>query len=245
MRKEIPDLLDSQGLVRTYSLSPAQIMQFADYAELLVRTNRVMNLTAITDPLDIVQRHFADSLTILEEIDAYCAACGHTAITLADVGTGAGFPGIPVKIVRPDLHLTLIDSLAKRIGFLNNVIEVLQLQNVRTFHMRAEDAGRAPELREQFDLTTARAVAAVSVLSEYCLPLNQVGGRFIVMKGDDAEDIASGQTAIRRLGGRSGTLRRFELPGTDMKRTVLTVEKIAPTPAAYPRRSGIPSKKPL
>ncbi len=243
--EQIMEQFELQKITELFDITTEQVKRFATYANLLVTANQTMNLTAITTPYDIAQRHFLDSLTILEEIDGYCARVGRRDVTLADVGTGAGFPGIPIQIMRPDIRLTLIDSLAKRVRFLETVVQELNLERTKAIHMRAEEAGRKPEFRSAFDITTARAVARTSVLSEYCLPLTKVGGVFIAMKGDDIEEIADGRRAIGQLGGKVSGERKFLLPGTDMRRTIISVDKIKETPASFPRKSGTPKKKPL
>lgn len=203
------------------------------YATLLVEWNQKMNLTAITDPEGIALKHFADSL-------ALCPHLPSTPFSLIDVGTGAGFPGLPLAILRPDMELTLLDSLNKRLTFLGEVCREVGVR-ARLVHARAEEGGRQPELREQFDLATARAVAAMPVLSEYCLPFVRVGGRFLAMKGPDGRrETAEAATAIVKLGGRVAPPLVYTLPnpssdGGVSERQLITVEKIAPTPAKFPR----------
>lgn len=210
--------------------------KFDKYAELLKDWNTRINLTAITDDEEIRIKHFEDSLTILPYIKENS--------TLVDVGTGAGFPGIPVAIERPDVQVTLVDSLEKRVKFLNCVVETLGLTNVTCVHSRAEDFGKMPEYREQFDYATARAVASMPVLLEYCLPLVKVGGKFIAMKGANAAD-EKFDKALKTLGGKLTAADRFTLEGTDMERCIFTVEKTGKTPPQYPRKAGLPTKKPL
>ena len=211
--------------------------KFDKYAELLKDWNTRINLTAITDDEEIRIKHFEDSLTILPYLEG-------ENISLVDVGTGAGFPGIPVAIERPDITVTLVDSLEKRIKFLECVARELELPNVKCVHARAEDFGKTPEFREAFDYATARAVASMPVLLEYCLPLVKVGGRFIAMKGANAGE-EKFDNALKVLGGKLVKEDRFLLSGTDMERCIFTVEKTKTTPAAYPRKAGLPSKKPL
>lgn len=246
MRNEILAELERQQVAELFGLTDFQANQLAAYAELLVETNKVMNLTAITDARAVVQLHFIDSFTLLKELDEYLALNPDiTTVRMADVGTGAGFPGIPVKIMRPQINLTLIDSLAKRVNFLTNVCQEIGLTSTETLHLRAEDAGQDATLRERFDITTARAVAKTAVLSEYCLPLNKVGGVFLMMKGDDEADIDDGRRAIGQLGGKIIGIRNFLLPDSEVRRTIVTIKKVKQTPKAFPRKSGTPKKKPL
>lgn len=219
------------------TLSDTQINQFVQYYELLTETNKVMNLTALTEPKDVAVKHFIDSLF------AYDPAM-HNA-TMADVGTGAGFPGVPLKIFDPTIKLTLLDSLAKRLKFLDTLTTELGLQNVTTVHARAEDAGKDKNLREQFDFVTARAVARLNVLAEFCLPLVKVGGKFIAMKGDAQDEIAEAENAIKLLGGKIIEIKNIKLPNLDDKRTLVIIEKIKTTPNKYPRKAGTATKEPL
>lgn len=219
------------------TLSDTQINQFVQYYELLTETNKVMNLTALTEPKDVAVKHFIDSLF------AYDPAM-HNA-TMADVGTGAGFPGVPLKIFDSTIKLTLLDSLAKRLKFLDTLTTELALQNVTTIHARAEDAGKDKNLREQFDFVTARAVARLNVLAEFCLPLVKVGGKFIAMKGDAQDEIAEAENAIKLLGGKIAEIKNVKLPNLDDKRTLVIIEKIKNTPNKYPRKAGTAAKEPL
>ncbi|MCQ2380834.1 MAG: 16S rRNA (guanine(527)-N(7))-methyltransferase RsmG [Acidaminococcaceae bacterium] len=219
------------------TLSDTQINQFIKYYELLTETNKVMNLTALTEPNDVAVKHFIDSLL------AYDPAM-HNA-TVADVGTGAGFPGVPLKIFDPDIKLFLIDSLAKRLKFLDTLVVELGLQNVTTVHARAEDAGKDKNLREQFDFVTARAVARLNVLVEFCLPLVKVGGKFVAMKGDAQDEIAEAENAIKLLGGKIAEIKNIKLPNLEDKRTLVIIEKIKTTPNKYPRKAGTATKEPL
>lgn len=219
------------------TLSDTQISQFVQYYELLTETNKVMNLTALTEPKDVAVKHFIDSLTVYDNTM-------HNA-TMADVGTGAGFPGVPLKIFDPTIKLTLLDSLAKRLKFLDTLTAELGLQNVTTVHARAEDAGKDKNLREQFDFVTARAVARLNVLAEFCLPLVKVGGKFIAMKGDAQDEIAEAENAIKLLGGKIIEIKNIKLPNLDDKRTLVIVEKIKTTPNKYPRKAGTATKEPL
>ncbi len=215
------------------------------YAELLVEWNEKMNLTAITDPVGVTVKHFADSIAAVPLLPQ------KQGISVIDVGTGAGFPGIPFAIVRPDIRLTLLDSLNKRLIFLEEVCRELGL-SVERIHARAEEGGRKPELRERFDVATARAVAGLPVLLEYCLPFVRKGGRFVALKGpdSDAEHKASAN-ALAKLGGKTGEMHTLLLPQTPIadieqqERRIFVFEKTAHTPPAYPRQSAKISKSPL
>ena len=222
------------------SLSEEQILKFTRYDALLVDWNERMNLTAITEPRDVAVKHMVDSLT------AYDAALFSGAPTVIDVGTGAGFPGIPLKIFDPSIRLTLMDSLAKRLAFLEAVVEDLGLTGVTCVHARAEDAAHEPQRRERYDIAVSRAVARLPVLLEYTLPFVKKGGHLIALKGRTAEEEATdAKRALKLLGGRLETIRPVTLPGLSDKRAVLTITKIAPTPKAYSRKAGTPAKKPL
>lgn len=232
------DILAAKGAQAGLSFSQQQLDQFSKYYELLVETNKVMNLTAITEPEDVAVKHMVDSLL------AYVPEMQGKA--LADVGTGAGFPGVPLKIYCPELKVTLIDSLGKRLKFLQTVIDTLDLKGIRCEHLRAEDAGRNKQHREKYDIVTARAVARLSVLSEYCLPLVKKGGVFIALKGSKfAEEISEGEEAVKILGGRLVSQEQVKLPGLDDGRAIIKITKIKNTPAQYPRKAGTPEKQPL
>jgi 16S rRNA (guanine527-N7)-methyltransferase len=219
-------------------LDQRQLDQFAIYAAELRRWNERVNLTAITDDYEITVRHFLDSLR--------CALSWGTAPnSLIDVGAGAGFPGLPLKILRPALRLTLVESVEKKAAFLRHIAAELSLSDVSVVVGRAEIVGRAGAHREQYDVAVARAVAELRVLTEYCLPLCRVGGRFMAPKGAQiASELAYAQKAIDRLGGRIIALEDVDLPGIE-RRTLVVIEKIAPTPPQYPRGVGIPAKRPL
>lgn len=205
------------------------------YAQLLISYNRVMNLTGITDPCGISEKHFLDSLMIFK----YCDIQENAKVI--DVGTGAGFPGVPMKIYRPDLKVTLLDSLNKRIGFLAEVSE--NTYEMECIHLRAEEGGHKENLRECFDIAIARAVAAFPVLTEYCLPYVRTGGSFIALKGPN-ENISDGERAVKTLGGEISDIIEYSLPCGD-KRVIAVVKKISATPTKYPRNSGQISKKKL
>lgn len=209
------------------------------YSELLREYNKVMNLTAITDENEIRIKHFADSLSLLT------LGIIEDGASIADVGTGAGFPGLPLKIAVPSLSVTLIDALEKRIGFLNTVIEELSLKNITAVHKRAEDAGREPELRESFDAAVSRAVAPLSVLAEYSLPLVKKGGYFLAMKGPEPEsEVSEAKNALEMLGGKTEGIKRVSL-ADGIVHSIVIIKKISQTPQKYPRKAGKPAKSPL
>lgn len=220
------------------NISDSAREQMERYAGLLLEWNQKMNLTAIIRPEEVAEKHFLDSLYVLK----FCAI-GQNA-KLIDVGTGAGFPGLVLKIVRPDLQLTLLDSLNKRLLFLQEVLQQLHV-SAELIHLRAEEGGQKSELRERFDYATARAVARLPVLAEYCLPFLRCGGRFLCMKGSAAEEeMQEAENAIRLLGGKQGELYRYRLPGGEA-RAIIEIKKISQTPAKYPRQGVKITKKPL
>lgn len=222
-----------------FELSEHQIEHIDKYYELLIEKNKVMNLTAITEFDEVIVKHFADSLSI-------CTVLPEDVHTVCDLGTGAGFPGIPMAIAYPNLQFTLIDSLNKRIKFLQEVVDAIGLTNVTLVHARAEEAGRDKKFREQFDLVVSRAVANIATLSEYCLPLVKVNGYFISFKsGDIDNEINESGKAINKLGGNLSKPVLFSLPNTDISRSFLIINKAKNTPKAYPRKAGTPSKEPL
>lgn len=232
------EILAARGAEAQLSFTEEQLAHFTRYYELLVETNKVMNLTAITEPEEVAVKHMVDSLLAYED--------GMQGKTLVDVGTGAGFPGVPLKIYCPSLRVTLVDSLGKRLRFLEQVIDELGLKGIRCEHLRAEDAGRSKKHREQYDYVTARAVARLSVLSEYCLPLAKKGGQFIALKGSRfAEEIEEGEAAVKILGGKIISAEPVKLPGLDDGRAIIKIAKIKATPAQYPRKAGTPEKQPL
>ena len=221
-------------------LSEKQYEQFIKYMRLVQEWNEKINLTAITEDEEVVKKHFIDC------IKAFKSEPIKNAKTVIDVGTGAGFPGIPLKIYRPDLNVTLVDSLNKRINFLNLVVRELGLKNVKTIHSRAEDGARKPELREKFDVATSRAVANLSTLSEYLIPLVKVGGKCICMKAANAtEEIDQAKKAISVLCGAISKVDEFCLPQSDIGRTIIEIKKEKSTPNKYPRKAGLPSKEPI
>jgi len=222
------------------SLTEEQFQQFDRYATLLLEWNTRMNLTALTEPRDVAVKHMIDSLT------AYDAAIFAGRPAVLDVGTGAGFPGLPLKIFVPQIHLTLMDSLAKRVSFLEAVVHELGLDGVRCIHARAEEAARDKAHRERYDLAVSRAVARLPVLLEYTLPFVKPGGHLLALKGRAwEEELADSKRSLKLLGGAVRETRPVHLPGLDDKRAVLVIEKTAPTPKAYPRKAGTPAKKPL
>jgi len=223
------------------SLSPLQLNQLHKYYELLIEWNEKMNLTAITDEKEVYLKHFFDSLTTSF---FYNFSEGHKSV--CDVGSGAGFPSIPLKIVFPNLNVTIVDALNKRLHFLRALVDALQLSDVALFHDRAETFGRKAEFREQFDVVTARAVARLTVLSEYCLPLTKIGGVFIAMKGANGkEELLEAENAIHLLGGKLDRTESLLLPEEESHRYLFFINKTKPTPKKYPRKPGLPSKEPL
>lgn len=222
------------------NLSDEQYNQYVAYYEMVVEKNKVMNLTGITEFDEFIDKHFIDSLSIVKAMDL----CQIERVI--DVGTGAGFPGIPLKIAFPHLKITLLDSLNKRIQFLNDVVDKLGLQNVETCHGRAEDFGHKKEYREQYDLCTSRAVANLATLSEYCVPFVKVGGQFVSYKSGNVDnELKESENAVKVLGGKIGDICSFLLPETDFSRTLVPVKKVKPTAKKYPRKAGTPSKEPL
>ena len=233
-------LLESKAKELSLTFSERQIKQFEDYYRILIEWNHVMNLTAITEYEEVVEKHFIDSLSIINAVDF------SEIFNIIDIGTGAGFPGIPLKIAFPDINITLLDSLNKRVKFLNEVIEQLGLNNINAIHGRAEDFAKQKEYREQYDLCVSRAVANLSTLSEYCLPYVKINGLFIPYKSGDIDvELEKSQHAVSILGGVVSDVIRFQLPGTDIGRSFVKIKKIKSTGKKYPRKAGLPSKEPL
>mgnify|MGYP001064273542 FL=1 len=221
-------------------ISHKQAEQFIKYKDILLEWNRKMNLTTITEEREIIIKHFLDSLSCIQT--KYLKNTGK----MIDIGTGAGFPGIPLKIILPDIKLTLLDSLKKRIGFLEEVCAELDLGGIEFIHGRAEDFGQNKNYREKYKYVVSRAVAALNVLTEYCLPFAQVGGHFICQKGPKLiEEIKDAQKSIKILGGKIVEQIKIELPFSDRDHHILVVEKIKQTPIKYPRKAGKPSKNPI
>lgn len=224
------------------ALNGGQLEQFFRYYELLVERNKVMNLTAITEEQDVVTKHFTDSLSLVKLMGAEALA----GKTLMDVGTGAGFPGIPLKIAFPELNVTLLDSLNKRVRFLMDVCEELGLKDITAVHGRAEDFGRNLQYRERFDLCVSRAVANLASLSEYCMPFVKIGGYFVPYKsGEIEEELEAGKRAVKILGGEVEGVEKFTLPGADASRSLIRIRKIKGISGKYPRKAGLPTKEPL
>ena len=236
--KDYNTLLFDETKKNGMELSDKQIAQFNLYYELLTAKNKVMNLTAITEYNDVVKKHFIDSMMISRVLDM------KKINSLCDVGTGAGFPGIPLKIVYPHLHLTLVDSVGKRVNFLSEVVEKLGLEDVEAIHSRTEDLAHNSKYREKYDLVTARAVASMNVLSEYCIPYAKISGYFAAYKsGNIEEEIENAKNAVKTLGGKIEKTDMFEL--YEMGRSIVLIRKVNSTPKIYPRKAGTPSKNPL
>ena len=220
-------------------ISDHQLDQFAMYYKLLISWNEKINLTSITDPDEVLLKHFLDSLALLRYIDI-------SGKRVIDVGSGAGFPGIPLKIMCTQCDITLLDSLNKRVSFLNEVISVLGLTSINVVHGRAEDVGHDPLFRESFDCSVSRAVANLSTLSEYCLPFVNLNGVFISYKsGNVFDEVEDAGNAVSILGGFLSDVKEFVLPGSDIGRSLIMINKTGNTPERYPRKAGMPSKKHL
>ncbi len=233
------DIMRQEADASGITLTDEQICSLNRYYELLIEWNQKMNLTALTEPHDVALKHFCDSILLLNYVDIPQGS------SLIDVGTGAGFPSIPIKIVRPDIELCLLDSLNKRLVFLSDVVLELNLSDVAIVHARAEDEAKNKNMRESFDFATSRAVAQLNVLSEYCLPYVKVGGAFLAMKGKySEEEIASSKNAIKTLGGKIAKVDTYNL-SDGSERTIINIAKLSSTDKAYPRTSAKIKSKPL
>ena len=234
------NLLKEKACEIGIELNDHQIQQFNEFYEMMVEWNKVMNLTGITEYNEVVEKHFIDSLSITKVMDM------RQIKRVIDVGTGAGFPGIPLKIAYPHLEVTLLDSLNKRIKFLNAVIEQTELKKITTIHGRAEDYAKQKIYREKYDLCVSRAVANLATLSEYCLPYVSVNGKFISYKsGEIDKEVNESKKAIQILGGKLAKVEKFHLAGTDIARSFVIIKKIKVTGKKFPRKAGLPSKEPL
>lgn len=226
--------MDSIGI----ELTDAQLNAFETYYDMLIDRNKVMNLTAITEFDEVMDKHFLDSAYLFRSIELKAD------YKLIDIGTGAGFPGIPLKIVFPELKITLLDSLNKRVGFLNDVIDELNLNDIEAIHGRAEDIARDKAYRASYDIAVSRAVANLSTLSEYCLPFVKIGGKFVSYKsGDCADEVDNAKAAIHLLGGKINKIDEFSY--SNNSRSFIVIDKVMNTSNKYPRKAGLPSKKPL
>lgn len=236
MRDILINAFTSEG----FSLTEQQLQQFVTYYNALIAWNQKMNLTAIEEPVEVAYKHFVDSVCLLRVVADLKQK------SMIDIGTGAGFPGVPLKIMEPALDLTLFDSLNKRIIFLQELCRTLQLKNIKAVHGRAEEFGIKPEYRQQYDMATARAVARMPVLLEICLPFVKKGGIFIALKGPELEnEIKESSNALKELGGNLIDVQKFTLADGAYTRNLAVIEKIKDTPKKYPRKAGTPQKKPL
>ena len=236
-KEEFIKKLDENIKKMNINLSNSELEKFYKYKELLIEWNSKINLTAIVDDIDIINKHFVDSIIINKYVNKE---------KVIDIGTGAGFPGIPLKIINDKLEVTLLDSLNKRVNFLNIVINELNLNNIEAIHGRAEEVFKNKKYREMYDIATSRAVAQLNVLVEYMLPAVKVGGTCICMKGNNIkEELDKSRKAIKVLGGKLEKVEEFVIPNTDYKRNIIIIKKEKSTPIKYPRKAGIPSKEPI
>ena len=224
-------------------LSEKQIDQFIQYYEMLVEKNKVMNLTAITEFNEVIVKHFIDSLALVKVVNKDDLS---KEVSIIDIGTGAGFPGIPLKIAFPNIKITLLDSLNKRINFLKEVSDELGFEGIDFIHGRSEDFGRNPQFREKFDICVSRAVANLATLSEFCVPFVKVGGSFISYKaGDCGEEVKESMKAVEKMGGKITNQLEYMVPTSDLNRVLLFIEKEKATPKSFPRKAGTPAKEPI
>lgn len=230
-------LLEKEVNTLSIEINDAQIKQFYIYMNLLIEWNKKMNLTAITEESEIIRKHFIDSLIVSKYLRAN--------EKVMDIGTGAGFPGIPLKIANENLNMDLVDSLNKRITFLNEVINNLDMKNIKAIHSRAEDLARIEEYRERYDVVVSRAVAKLNVLLEYMMPFVKIGGICICMKGSNIDELEEAKKAIDVLGGKIEKIEEINLPNTDIKRNNIIIKKVKNISNEYPRKAGIPAKNPI
>lgn len=235
--EEFKTMLNTELNYLSINLSDIKLEQFYTYMNLLIEWNKKINLTAIVEEKDIIIKHFLDSLTISKYINSNQK--------IMDIGTGAGFPGIPLKIVQENINMNLIDSLNKRITFLNEVVNKIELKNIVAIHSRAEDLAKIEEHREKYDIVVSRAVAKLNTLLEYMMPFIKVGGTCICMKGSNIEELEESKKAIEILGGKLEKVDEIVLLNTDIKRNNIIIKKIKNTPKEYPRKAGIPMKNPI
>ncbi len=237
-KKEFSELLKNGMKKLEIEITEKQIEQFYLYMKLLLEWNEKINLTAIVEPKEVIQKHFIDSATIIKHLTK--------AKKIIDIGTGAGFPGIPVKIIKPEIEVVLLDSLNKRIMFLEELILKLELKNIKSIHSRAEEAGKNKDYREKFDVVVSRAVANMSTLSEYTIPFIKIGGKGIYLKGSEIdEELEQSKKAINVLGGKIEKIENFTLPDSDIKRNNVIIRKTRTTGGKYPRKPGIAKKEPI
>lgn len=224
-------------------ISDVQKQQFITFYEMLVEKNKVMNLTAITEFEEVIVKHFLDSLALVKVVSKEIL---ESDVKIIDIGTGAGFPGVPLKIAFPNIKITLLDSLNKRINFLKEVCDELKLENVEFIHGRSEDFGKNPQYREKYTLCVSRAVANLATLSEFCVPFVEVGGNFVSYKaGDCGEEVKESAKAVDKMGGKVEDIVEYTVPTSDLNRVLLKIKKEKTTPKAYPRKAGTPAKEPL